>query len=92
MPDFVGLDCDAARKLERALGWSVRDPDLDAPPISNYWWTNQHLVVATHIPSAGSLLLRGERVGITLKQPQEPETSAVVSSTPPNLEGHAPAD
>lgn len=91
VPDFVGLDFDAAQKLERASGWSVRDPDPDAPPISNYWWSNKQLVVATQIPSAGSLLRRDERIGITLMEPPQLGTAPVVRGTPPNLEGHSPA-
>lgn len=92
VPDFVGLDFDATQRLERDSGWSVRDPDPDAPPISNYWWSNKQLVVATQIPSAGSLLRRDERIGITLTEPPQLGTAPVVPSTPPNLEGHAPAD
>jgi hypothetical protein len=92
VPDFVGLDFEAAREVERASGWSVRDPDPDAPPISNYWWSNKHLVVASQIPSAGSLLRRDERVSITLAEPHELSTAPAASGTPPNLGGHAPAD
>ena len=92
VPNFVGLDFDAAQRPERASGWSVRDLNPDALPISNYWWSNKQLVVAIQIPSAESLLRRDERVGITLKGPPEAGTVPVAPSTPPNLEGHAPAD
>lgn len=92
VPNFVGLDFEAARSLERASGWSVRDPDPDAPPISNYWWSSKQLVVATQVPSGGSLLRRDERVSITLEEPPGLMTAPAAFGTPPNLKGHAPAD
>ncbi len=92
VPNFVGLDFDAARELERESGWGVRDPDPDAPPISNHWWSNKRLVVATQIPAAGSLLQRDERVSITLREPPGLTTAPAVLSPPPNLEGPAPTD
>lgn len=89
VPNFVGLDYNAARKLELTSGWSTRDPDPDAPSISNYWWSNQQLVVATQVPPAGSLLRRDEPISITLEDPQGLTSTSAATVTPPRLQGHA---
>lgn len=86
VPDFIGLDFHAARALETSSGWGVRDPDPDAPPISNRWWDHPHLVVATQEPAPGGLLPRDQRIAITLTEPPGEVMAHVRPGPPPGLE------
>lgn len=92
VPNFVGLDFEAARELQVKSGFGVRDPDPDAPAITNRWWSHRELVVVSQIPSAGLLLSRDERVSITIDEPRSAATTHRAARTPPPLDSRAHTD
>jgi hypothetical protein len=76
VPDFRGLNFDAARALQRAAEVKPADPNPDAPPIAAYWWQHRHLVVATQDPEPGTQVYRYASVRVTLTPPDAPVTAA----------------
>lgn len=89
VPNFIGLDYDAATALERSAGLHIADPNPDAPPISNYWWGHKGLVVLTQSPPSGARIDRQMSVTVTLGPPQVPIGSRVRSRVPPALSTEA---
>ena len=82
VPNLLGLDFEAARALELQAQVHIADPDPDAPPISNYWWEHQHLVVAHQDPSAGAWIERYGSVRVTLAPPDRFDPARATPLTP----------
>jgi hypothetical protein len=82
VPDFRGLNFDAARAVERDAEVKPADPDPDAPPLSAYWWDHQELVIATQDPAPGAEVYQWDSVAVTLAPPHSP-VDAIVRRLPP---------
>lgn len=82
VPDFRGLNFEAARGMERDARVKPSDPNPDAPPLSAYWCEHQELVIATQDPAPGAEVYQWDSVAVTLAPPDS-SVSAFVRRLPP---------
>ena len=85
VPDFVGLNYEQARPLERNARVHIADTNPDAPPISNFWWEHKEFVVTRQTPDPGTRIDITDSVTVTLAPPEEPVGASVRRIDPPVL-------